>query len=93
MFKIGKVTNYYEKIGITIVKLSGNLISGDKIKIYKDGQLVLFQQVDNIFMNQKDIPFAKSGDVVGLHFVIGLDENDEKISKGSEIYRQSELGT
>ena len=37
MFKIGKVINYYEKIGITIVKLSAPLSVGDKIKFYKDG--------------------------------------------------------
>ena len=86
MIKIGKVISYYEKIGITIVELTGNLTCGDKIKIYKDGELVLYQQVDKILMNQKNIPFAKSGDVVGLVL-------DENISKGSEIYRQGELGT
>ncbi len=85
MFKIGTVINYFEKIGITIVKISGNLTSGDKIKVYKDGEQVLFQQIDKIISNQTNIPFAKPGDVVGLVL-------DEKIQKGSEIYRVGELG-
>lgn len=85
MFKIGKVTNYYEKIGITIVKIAGNLTVGDKIKVYKDGNMILFQKVDRIISNQTNIPFAKPGDVVGLVL-------DEKIQKGSEIYRVGELG-
>ena len=54
MFKIGKVINYYEKIGITIVKLSAPLSVGDKIKFYKDGELILYQQIERIIMNQKN---------------------------------------
>jgi hypothetical protein len=85
MFKIGNVINYYEKIGVTIVKITGNLTVGDKIKVYKDGDQILFQQIDKILSNQTNIPFAKPGDVVGLVL-------DEKIQKGSEVYRVGELG-
>ncbi|MEK7536510.1 MAG: hypothetical protein AAB559_01855 [Patescibacteria group bacterium] len=86
MFKIGKVINYYEKIGITIVKLSAPLSVGDKIKFYKDGELILYQQIERIIMNQKNIPFANSKDVVALVL-------DEKVQKGSEVYKTSQLGT
>lgn len=86
MFKIGKVTNYYEKIGITIAKITGSLTVGDNIKVFKDGKELLFQKVTKILSNQTNIPFAKPGDVVGLVL-------DEKIQKGSEIYRIGELGT
>ncbi len=97
MFKVGKVINFYEKIGITIVELTANLTVGDTIKIYKDGEEILTQYIDKILFDQKNIPFAKPGDVVGLHFVrshfvIGLDENDKKIQKGSEVYRLGQLG-
>ena len=85
MFKIGTVINYYQKIGVTIVKISGNLTAGDKIKVYKDGKEIYSQYVDRIISNQTNIPFAKPGDVVGLVL-------DEKIQKGSEIYRVGELG-
>ena len=46
MFKIGKVINYYEKIGITIIALTGNLTLGDKIKVFKDG--VLWKTINEI---------------------------------------------
>ena len=37
-------------------------------------------------MNQKNIPFANSKDVVALVL-------DEKVQKGSEVYKTSQLGT
>lgn len=85
MFKIGTVINYYEKIGVTVIQLTSNLTIGDEIKIYKDGQLVLIQKVDKIIMNQQNITFAKSKDVIALKL-------NEKVQKGSEIYRQGQLG-
>jgi translation elongation factor EF-1alpha len=88
MFKIGKVVNFYQKIGITIIELSGTLSVGDKIKVYKDGKCVLTQEIDEIAMNQKKIPFAKHGDVIALALL-----TDEKIQKGSEIFRLGELGS
>jgi sulfate adenylyltransferase subunit 1 (EFTu-like GTPase family) len=81
MFKVGKVISYYEKIGITVVELSGNLTVGDTILVYKDGEEVLKQYVDQIVMDQKKIPFAKHGDVVALVL-------NDKVQKGSEVYRQ-----
>ena len=85
MFKIGKVINYYEKIGITIVKLSASLSVGDKIKFYKDGELILYQQIDRIIINQKNIPFANSHDVVALVL-------NDKVQKGTEVYKTGQLG-
>lgn len=85
MFKIGKVINFYEKIGFTIIELNGNLTVGDKIKVYKDGECKLTQKIDTIVMNQQNVPFAKQGDVIALAL-------DEKIQKGSEVFRLGELG-
>ena len=82
MFKIGQVINYYEKIGISVIELTGNLTVGDTIKIYKDGELILTQRVDQIVMNQLSVPFAKREDVIALQL-------NEKVQKGSEVYRQS----
>lgn len=86
MFKIGKVINIYNKIGVTIVSLSGSLTVGDKIKLFKDGECLLTQKVDQIKINQENIPYAKAGDVVALFL------NHEKIKKGSEIYREGSVG-
>ena len=85
MFKVGKITNYYEKIGMTIVELSGNLTVGDKIKVYKDGECLLTQKVGEIIMNQKNVSYAKSKDVVALVL-------NEKVQKGSEVFREGRVG-
>lgn len=85
MFKVGKVIRYYEKIGVTIVELSSNLTVGDKIKVFKDGREILSQSIDAIKVNQENLPFAKAGDVVALIL-------NDKVQKGSEIFRLGELG-
>ena len=36
--KIGKVTHYYDKIGVAIVELSSDLSTGDKIKLTRCGE-------------------------------------------------------
>lgn len=85
MFKVGKVINYYEKTGITIVELTGSLTSGDKIKIYKDGECIHTQKIDSIIMSQKNVIFAKPKDVIALVL-------NEKVQKGSEVFRIGQLG-
>lgn len=86
MFKVGKVINYYEKIGITVVELSSNLAVGDTIKIYKDGEEILEQKIEEILLNQKSVVSADRHDVVALHL-------NANIKKESEVYKVSILGT
>jgi hypothetical protein len=38
MFKIGKVTHYYDKIGVAIVQLDGLLAVRDKVRFTKNGE-------------------------------------------------------
>ncbi len=85
MFRVGKVLNCYQKIGVTIVEISGSLTVGDKIKIYKDGECLLTQEITEIRVNQTKIPFAKPKDVVALVLI-------NEVPKGSEIYKISQLG-
>lgn len=85
MFRIGKVINYYENIGVTIVELMGTLSVGDTIKVYKDGEEVLVQKITEILVNQKNVDSASPKDVIALHL-------NEKVKKGSEIYKTGSLG-
>ncbi len=85
MFRIGKVINYYEKIGVTIVELSGNLAVGDTIKIYKDGEEILVQKINEILLNQKSVVSAERHDMVALHL-------NANVKKESEVYKVSLLG-
>lgn len=85
MFKIGKVINYYETIGISIIFLTGNLAVGDTIKIYKDGEEILEQKIEEILLNQKSVVSADRGDVIALHL-------NAKLKRESEVYKVSLLG-
>lgn len=85
MFKIGKVINYYENIGVTVVELSNNLAVGDTIKIYKAGEEILEQKIEEILLNQKSVVSAGRGNVIALHL-------NAKVKKESEVYKVSQLG-
>lgn len=82
MFKVGKVTHYYDKIKVAIAELSGDIVTGDKIKFTKDGKDLFEQTVKSIQIEHKKVESAKKGDVVGL-------EVDEETKEGYEIYKIS----
>jgi putative protease len=65
-FKIGKVTHYYDKIGVAVVELDGGLSKGDKIKFVRGGEDMFEQEVESMQIEHDKIDSAKKGDVVGL---------------------------
>ena len=61
----GKVTHYYTKLGVGVVKLSGALKVGDKIRI--KGATTDFEQIVESMQIEKDkIKEGKAGQSVGL---------------------------
>ena len=65
MKPIGKITHYYDKIGVAIIELSADLKVGDKIKI-EGGKNEFDQTVDELQMDHKSVSSAGASDVVGL---------------------------
>lgn len=62
---IGKVVDYYGKIGVAAIELTGNLKVGDKIHI--KGHTTDFEQtVDSIQIDRQGVPEAKAGDSIGI---------------------------
>ncbi|OGC75881.1 MAG: translation elongation factor-like protein [candidate division Zixibacteria bacterium RBG_16_40_9] len=62
---IGKVVDYYGKIGVAAIELTGNLKVGDKIHI--KGHTTDFEQmVDSMQVEHKSVPEAKAGDSIGI---------------------------
>ena len=62
---IGKVVDYYGKIGVAAIELTGSLKVGDKIHI--KGHTTDFEQiVDSIQIDRKPVPEAKAGDSIGI---------------------------
>ena len=58
---VGVVTHWYDKIGVAVVKLSGKLNKGDKIKI-KRGEEEFEETVASLQIDHKDVASAKKGD-------------------------------
>lgn len=77
--KIGKVTHFYDKIGVAIVDLAAPLKLGDKVTFKRGGEEVGEQVVESMQIEKTAVDSAKKGDVVGLHV-------DEAVKEGVEVY-------
>lgn len=62
---IGKVTHYYGKIGVAVVKLTGSLRLGDLVK-FRSGKREVKEAVVEMQVDHKDIPIAEAGTEVGV---------------------------
>lgn len=75
---VGKITHYYNAIGVGIIELNGTLKAGDMIHI--KGKTTDFEQtVDSIQIEHEKVESAKKGDVVGIKV-------KEKVKEGDEVY-------
>jgi putative protease len=79
-FKIGKVTHYYDKIGVAVVELDGGLSKGDKIKFVRGGEDMFEQEVKSMQIEHDKIDSAKKGDIVGLKV-------DQEVKEDAEVYK------
>jgi len=73
--KVGKITHYYDHIGVAIVKLSKTLKVGDKIKISGHNNEFI-QNVNSLQFDHKSIKSAKTGSSVGLKVDNPVKDND-----------------
>ena len=75
---IGKITHYYNGLGVGIIELSDKLKKGDTVHI--KGKSTDFEQmVDSMQIEHDQIDQAKKGDVVGIKV-------KEKVKEGDEVY-------
>ena len=79
-FKVGKVTHYYDKIGVAVVELNATLAKSDKIKFTRGGEDLFEQEVKSMQIEHDKIDSAKKGDIVGL-------QTKEPVKEGAEVYR------
>lgn len=78
--KVGKVTHYYDKLGVAIVELDGTLSVGDRVKFSRGGEDVFEQTVDSIQIEHEQKDTAGKGDVVGLKVTA-------EVKEGAEVYK------
>lgn len=80
--RVGKVTHYFDKIGVAVLSIEDSSLSiGDKIKI-KTNKGDLEQTVQSIQVDHKEIESAETGDEVGLKV-------DGKVKPGDEVFKLS----
>lgn len=82
MKPIGKITHYYDKIGVAIIELSGALKVGDKIKI-EGGKNEFDQTIEEMQVDHKPVSAAQAGDAVGIKV-------KEKIREGALVLKLEE---
>lgn len=77
--KVGKVTHYFDKIGVAVVVLENTLVVGDKIKISgRDKELEM--TVSSMQVEHQQVQEAKKGDTVGLKV-------EQQVKEGDEVYK------
>jgi putative protease len=77
--EIGKVEDYFSKIGVLAITLSGNLKIGDKIKV--KGATTEFEQVvESMQIDKKPVKSARAGNSVGIK-VNDLARKTDKVYK------------
>ena len=77
--KVGKVTHYYDKIGVAVVDLEGKLAVGDNIKIVDHGNEFI-QGVSSIQFDHKTLDHGGLGQSVGLKV-------DQRVREGAELFK------
>jgi putative protease len=76
--EVGKVTHWYDKIGVAVVKLSGALKVGDSIKIERGGE-EFDDTISSMQIDHKTVESGKKGEEVAVKIT-------QKAKEGSTIY-------
>jgi len=77
---IGRVTHYFDKIGVAVIKLDASLSVGETIRIVGGEATDFTQEVESMEVEHEKIDKAKKGDEVGLKV-------KEKVREGYKVYK------
>jgi len=77
--EIGRVFNFFERIGVAAVELTGNIKLGDTLRFVGTGY-DFTQVIDSMQVEGKNVASAKKGDRIGMKIC-------DKINKGAKVYR------
>ena len=79
--EIGTISDYFAKVEVAAIKLSGSLKKGDKIHI-KGTTTDLEQKAESIQINRKPVEKAKKGDEIGVKVKDRVRRNDRVFLMG-----------
>ena len=74
--EIGKVTHFFDKVGVAVIELSKGLKVGESIQI-KGTTTDFTQKVDSMQVDHKNLDKAKKGDAIGLKVSEKVRPNDK----------------
>jgi putative protease len=77
--EIGKITHWYDKISVAVIKLTNVLKRGDRIKI-KKGAEEIEELVNSLQIDRTDVEKGKKGDEVAVKL-------SKKAKEGSIVYK------
>ncbi len=78
--KVGKITHYYDKLGVAVFDLEDSLSVGYKIRFVRGGEDLFEQDVSSMQVEHEAMENAKAGDAVGLKV-------DQAVKDGAEVYK------
>lgn len=76
--EVGKVTHYFDKINVAVIKLDGKLSKGDKIKIKKGGEEIE-EVIESMQIDHKNVDSAKKRDDVAIKLT-------QKTKEGASVF-------
>ncbi|MBI2099981.1 MAG: hypothetical protein HYT48_01420 [Candidatus Vogelbacteria bacterium] len=76
--EIGKVSHWYDKLGVAVVKLTGGLKVGDRVKIRR-GESEFDETVTSMQIDHQEAKAGKKGDEVAIKL-------SQKAKEGARLY-------
>ncbi len=75
---LGKVTHYYDRLGVAVIKLDKPLKTGNKLK-FVHGQDEFYQSVESMQLEHEQIESGKKGQEVAVKV-------DKNVKSGTLVY-------
>lgn len=76
---IGKVTHYFDKAMVIVIKLGDKIATGDAIKIRR-GEEEFEQTIESMQIDHENVDKAKKGDEIAIKV-------DQPAKEGAEVYK------
>lgn len=77
--ELGKVSHWYDKINVAVIKLSGALKKGDKVK-FKHGDEEFEEIIGSLQIDHKEVESGKKGDELAVKI-------SGKAKEGTLVYK------
>lgn len=81
---IGRITHYYNHLGVAVLTITGGLKLGDKIHIYGHSTDFI-QRVTSMEIEHRTVLWVKPGDNVAIKVIEPVHEHDEVFRITEEI--------